>query len=68
MQMVYSGQGRNAARVKNAAVASTLLVISCVDGFLKNTHGNPLVYVLKDTALIVLLNGYLLYLTLAPLR
>lgn len=55
MQMVYSGQGRNAARVKNAAVASTLLVISCVDGFLKNTHGNPLVYVLKDTALIVLL-------------
>jgi hypothetical protein len=41
--------------VAGGAVATSLLVISCIDGFLKNTHGNTIFYILKDVALISIL-------------
>ncbi len=41
--------------VGTAGVATFLLFLSCVDGFLKNTHGNTIFYVLKDFALFALL-------------
>jgi hypothetical protein len=54
--MAYYAVRRQApGRVATTAVASTLLVISCVDGFLKNTHGDFLMFILKDVALIGLL-------------
>jgi hypothetical protein len=48
--------------VAGGAVATSLLVISCIDGFLKNTHGNTVFYILKDVALISILAaiGYML--------
>lgn len=66
MQMIYSGRSSNGTGVKSSAVAGTLLVVSCIDGFLKNTHGNPLVYVLKDTALLILLLSMLFWLGSNP--
>ncbi len=49
-----------------AAVGISLLFISCVDGFLKNTHGNPVFFVLKDSALVFLLVAALLTIALKP--
>jgi hypothetical protein len=60
--MVLAYRRPSSTVVAGGAVASSLLFISCIDGFLKNTHGNTLFYILKDLALISILCaiGYVL--------
>src|SRR5579884_1765815 len=64
--MVYAGQMQNRRTLTTTAVASTLLFISCVDGFLKNTHGNTIFYVLKDFALLALVVAMVFTLAVRP--
>lgn len=64
MQLVRTAPNRKT--MATAAVGMFLLFVSCVDGFLKNTHGNPVFFILKDSALIFLLVAMLLTLSLKP--
>jgi hypothetical protein len=64
--MVYAERLQDRRPLATAAVASTLLFISCVDGFLKNTHGNTIFYVLKDFALIALVVAMVISLGVRP--
>lgn len=55
--MVAAYRPRARTIAAGGAVATSLLVISCIDGFLKNTHGNTIFYILKDLALVGILAG-----------
>ncbi len=64
--MLYAQPAINRKGLTTAAVASTLLFVSCVDGFVKNTHGNTIFYVMKDFALLALVVAMLVTLAVRP--
>lgn len=64
--MLYAQRVPGKKALPTAAVGSLLIFVSCVDGFLKNTHGNTIFYILKDVALVGLLIALLISLSVRP--
>jgi len=57
---------QRAPLAQSAGVATFLLMLSCTDGFLKNTHGNFVFYILKDAALLALIFSAALWISARP--